>query len=197
MEAAALLALAVLLISIGSYVSLCNWMILYQSFRYEKSNSTVPFIGGIFLVFGFLLIPSLHPIGWLAFVLDYGFLTGIIGLPVLFREIWSMSPFNLLHELRSVGKSPAITIKLYRDGAAMFSMDHKVIQLGLVGFGGRWRNSADNIFELELLPHGKVLRLEPSGDGFVCRNIGTRGTPELLYFDDEILFKRPFTRDRK
>jgi len=90
-------ALAKVLISVGGFVALMNWLTLVP-LRGGRHASTVPFIGAIFLALGAVLVPALRPYAWAAVLMDYGTLLFVVKFPGLAVELWSTSRFTVLAE---------------------------------------------------------------------------------------------------
>jgi hypothetical protein len=63
---------------LGAAFSLLNWVYVYLSWRTGRSHSLIPLIGGVCLLIGALLVPSLHPFAWVP---------GRPGRPVCTRQI--------------------------------------------------------------------------------------------------------------
>jgi hypothetical protein len=57
-----MLGFSIILLSLGTFFFICNWMGFYQSKKREGGYSFAPFITGIFLFAGMMLIPVELPL---------------------------------------------------------------------------------------------------------------------------------------
>ncbi len=70
----------------GLWITIGNWYILIRWFMTKQTASTVPFIGGILLAVSIFNTP-LKFWWWIGMLIDYGFWTGILGLPNLIKQM--------------------------------------------------------------------------------------------------------------
>jgi hypothetical protein len=91
----------------------------------ELLRSTIPLIGGIAGIIGFMGIAALQPYMWAPLVLDLGsagFLT--LTFPRIIKEWWQFSAPNLLREYRSTtDRTKTGTLRLYRSGVFVLRLD--------------------------------------------------------------------------
>ena len=77
---------ALIFCGLGTIIIVGNWCVLIEWLVRKKSSSTIPFVGGMLLMVGLLIFTPLKAICWLGLVVDYGFWTGLSGLPHLIGE---------------------------------------------------------------------------------------------------------------
>jgi len=82
-------AAAILLIGLGTFVIIANWVYVWNTYRRGKYMSTVPFIGGGLAAIGVVMIPaaSIRQWWWVAPIIDIGCWTGVACLPFLLKEL--------------------------------------------------------------------------------------------------------------
>lgn len=102
-----------LFLVLGAFVIIANWTCVWMYYRHGRRSSTVPFLGGGLAAVGVALLPvgEIRQWWWVALALDIGCWTGVMGLPLLMRElIWSRrapaapvdDPTNTSYMLRRV-----------------------------------------------------------------------------------------------
>jgi hypothetical protein len=115
-----LVPLGIILIVLGSFVSLINWCTFFASSR-RRYISPIPLIGATLLGCGMALLPETRPFAWLSLIVDYGTLAFLIVLPSIAWECWATSWINLLHFFKTNDSGRQIEIKLFRRGIAVIS----------------------------------------------------------------------------
>ena len=72
-------SLAILLLVMSAYFIIVNWVILVFQLLKKKTASWIPLIGGIFGVFGLMMLPVEGALDywWVPLVIDYGCLLGM------------------------------------------------------------------------------------------------------------------------
>jgi hypothetical protein len=141
--------IAVVLLTLGAFVSLANWASLVLSLRTGRFCSSVPLLGAGFLVAGALLLPTPRPYAWAGVLLDFGTLALLLALPMIVREMWATCRFNLLEEY--VGRRGATTVylRLFRRGVFTLRWDIRRAagEHGVIGMGniGTWEREADTL----------------------------------------------------
>lgn len=73
-----------LIIIIGNWGGMICW---HLSKDKSKSFSPIPFLGGLFFALCLCNTPFKN-FFWVAFIIDYGFWTGLFGLPYLLSQIF-------------------------------------------------------------------------------------------------------------
>lgn len=71
----------------GLFIIIANWSALIAWRTKNKHSSVVPFFGGVLAAFS-LSFTSLSSFWWVCLVVDYGFWTGLFGLPGLVCDIF-------------------------------------------------------------------------------------------------------------
>ncbi|QDU20571.1 hypothetical protein [Urbifossiella limnaea] len=141
--------IAGLLLALGSWVSLLNWVVLLVSWRTGKFHSAIPFVGGFCLGVGALLLPPLRPYAWAAVLLDWGTIVVVLSLPSVVQELWETSWFNLVEECVGVRGRTTVRLRLFRRGVVVINWDiaRPKGEHGLVGMGqlGRWEQGEDRL----------------------------------------------------
>lgn len=166
---------AITYLALGIFL-LCSSLNLYfvvrncnAAGRKRLLRSTVPLIGGVAGIVGFMGIGALRPYAWTPLVLDIGsagFLA--LTLPRRVKDWWQFSAINLLHEYRSTtDRSKTATLRLYRSGVFALRLDfHR--EEGERGIGqftrlGKWKETATG---LTLVTHdGKLAELSRNDPG--------------------------------
>ena len=135
----------------------------------ELLRSTVPLIGGIAGIVGFMGVDTLKQYAWAPLILDIGsagFL--FLSLPRIFKEWWQFSAFNLQQEYRSTTVSAkTATLRLYKSGVFVLRLDfhRQENERGIGQFSrlGTWQKTATG---LKLLTRdGKSAELSRNGAG--------------------------------
>ena len=136
--------LGAVFITLGTLVSLLNWLYVIQSARTGRFISGVPLFGAAFLATGALLIPGLRWYAWLAIPLDWGTLALVLDMPQIIREEWQTCSWNLLEEYVGRRGDTVVRLRLFRRG-------HLVVYWGverLRSYGGRtghWTREAESL----------------------------------------------------
>ena len=70
--------LSILLIFIGGFIVVANWVIFYNGLVKKKFSSWVPIFGGLFLSIGLGTFPNydLFEYAWIPFFIDWGCVPG-------------------------------------------------------------------------------------------------------------------------
>jgi hypothetical protein len=120
-----------------------NWWSLYASYRDKRFYSGVPLVGATLLGAGLFILPTSRHYCWSAIFLDCGTLALLAAFPVLAREAWSTSRFNLVCEYIGQAATRTVHLRLFRRG--IFTIRLEVRRLpaegGLTSAGqiGTWR----------------------------------------------------------
>jgi hypothetical protein len=80
--------IGLLLLGFGTVISLLNWVYVYLSWRTGRHHSLIPLIGGVRLLIGALLVPSLRPFAWVAVFFDAGTIGVFFAVPLVLWEAW-------------------------------------------------------------------------------------------------------------
>ena len=135
----------------------------------ELLRSTVPLVGGIAGIIGFLGVDALKQYAWTPLVLDIGsagFL--VLTLPRIVKEWWQFSAFNLRQAYRSTtNPAKTATLRLYRSGVFVLRLDfhRQENERGINQFSrlGTWQETATG---LKLMTRdGKSAELSRNGTG--------------------------------
>ncbi|MBR6617087.1 MAG: hypothetical protein IKL00_04335 [Oscillospiraceae bacterium] len=70
----------------GLWITGANWLVLIRWCRTKCTASTIPFVGGALLAISLFNTP-LKYFCWVGLLIDYGFWTGIFGLPYLIKQM--------------------------------------------------------------------------------------------------------------
>lgn len=72
--------MSLILIGVGGYVVVMNWLVVFQWLITKKHSSWTPLVGGVIAAFGVALIPSdaASRYWWLPLVLDWGSIPGLV-----------------------------------------------------------------------------------------------------------------------
>jgi hypothetical protein len=163
---ATLATVGLVLLGLGAAVSLLNWVYVYQSYRTGRSHSLIPLVGGVCLLIGASLIPSLHPFAWVALLADAGTIVVFLSAPAVLWEVWRTCPLNLLGEHVGQHGKTTIRLKLFRRGVFTihWQIDRPPGEPGLISRGriGRWERH-DDLLTLE--DGGKRATFQRSEEG--------------------------------
>ena len=145
------LYIAGLLIGLFAVLAALNAFIVIRNLRSEKYISPFPIVGGVAGFAGFLLTPSLRHYAWAPLILDYGTAVVIFfGIPMLIRESWQISDFNLVREYIACDDHREIRLRFHK--ANIFTIRIKIKrqagELGLVELNthGEWRQDGGALF---------------------------------------------------
>lgn len=158
---------------LGGLISFFNWYSIYASRKSGKSVSSVPLIGAIFLVLGFLGYRQTRSYAWLGVIIDYGTLSLIYVLPRLICEAWKTSSVNLLHRFTVENDGRYTDIRLFRNSVFTIRCVHKpAVPCNDYGalvqsyhFIGKWHQQGD-FFHLDGYGNGRVLEIQKAGEHF-------------------------------
>lgn len=191
-------AYAIAAIVLGVLISVLNWYTLYSSHRRQQHVSPVPLLGGLLLVFGLLSFGEMRCFAWIGLLADYGTLVFLFALPVLLRELWQTSRFNLVHWFVSDQAGRHDDIRLFRSGRFIIRSNYNppapCNQAGAliqsVGLVGRWQTTSDG-FRLEGYSGDRVLEIQLSNGLYVTeeKNYPADREPPYDKFDARLLTK--------
>ena len=116
---------AVILIALGGFVVVMNWVMIIATRRTGRFHSTVPLVGALLLGAGLALLPPTRHYAWAAILTDYGTLVLLYSLPRLVRETWETSERNLIAEYQGGRGIMTASISLYRSGICIIKHDLK------------------------------------------------------------------------
>ena len=74
-------AISVLFLILGTLITVVNWIGVYKAtVKKEQTGSWIPFIGGIMLLIGLLLLPNstAKKMCWIGCIVDWGSIPGIV-----------------------------------------------------------------------------------------------------------------------
>ena len=114
----------------------------------ELLRSTVPLVGGIAGIIGFMSVDALRPYAWAPLILDVGSAGFLVStLPRMAKERWQFSSFNLMREYRATGDAAKTgTLRLYKSGVFVLRLDfhRRENELGISQFTrvGTWQETA-------------------------------------------------------
>jgi hypothetical protein len=134
---------------VGGIVAALNWWSLYASHRDKHFHSSIPLVGTILLGAGMFLFPVTRHYFWTAIFFDYGTLVFLVAVPVLVKEVWSTTSFNLLYEY--LGQTATQTVRLCLPRGDVFTIRvalHRPHgEYGLVSTGrvGTWRREGSSV----------------------------------------------------
>jgi hypothetical protein len=156
---------AAVLIVLGVFVALLNWWSLYSSYRDKRFYSPVPLVGATLLGAGMFILPTCRRYCWSAIFLDYGTLALLAAFPVLAREAWSTSTFNLMCEYLGQADTRTVHLRLFRRGIFTIRLEVRRSpgECGLTSAGqiGTWRRKGS---QLTLQVKGESALFEAIGD---------------------------------
>jgi hypothetical protein len=121
---------------------LANAMSFYRNHVSKRFTSSIPLLGGLFGVVGFLQIPELKNWCWVAVLVDYGSINFLLALPKITKELWQTSRVNLVREFAGKDGGKEVRIRLYKAG--VFTIKHSFTrakdELGLIASSdiGSW-----------------------------------------------------------
>lgn len=137
---------AYVLIAIGGWVSLANWLSPVLSVRGKRNVSAIPVVGAVLLGLGLWLLPATRSFAWIALFADYGTLILIVSAPWIAKEMWLSYNTKLVHSFSAEVGGRLVTIKLYeREIAHIRFVFDPVVPRGVHGGGtsqlglvGKW-----------------------------------------------------------
>jgi hypothetical protein len=125
------------ILGLGAALSLLNWVYVYLSWRTGRTHSLIPLVGGVCLLIGALVVPSLRPFAWVAVVADSGRIVVFLAVPAIVWEAWRTCPLNPLCEF--VGRTSKTTIRLRLFRRGVFTIHRQIERLpgeyGLISKG--------------------------------------------------------------
>jgi hypothetical protein len=151
---------------------LVNALSFYRTHVKKKFTSSIPLVGGLFGLLGFVQIPQLRNWCWVAVLVDYGSIAFLLALPKVVRELWQTSSINLVDEFVGRDGGKEVKIKLYKAG--VFIIKHRITrrqdQPGLVESSdiGSWRETEGAIIltlrsdPVGLRQHGESWKVDRS-----------------------------------
>ena len=83
------------LLILGGWICLVNWMCLYKSWKTKRFHSVVPLVGAILLALGLTSFDRTAPYAWLSPLADYGTIAFLLAIPRLTKEAWNTSRFPI------------------------------------------------------------------------------------------------------
>lgn len=95
---------------------LVNALSFYRTHVKKKFTSSIPLVGGLFGLVGFIQIPQLRKWCWIALLVDYGSVDLLLALPKVVRELWQTSSINLVNEFVGRDGGKEVKITLYKAG---------------------------------------------------------------------------------
>jgi|GEM_PF-6914082 len=145
---------AIALMILGGIFAALNWACMLTSLFTKKHSSMVPPLGGLLLVVGFALHPSLRPYALCGLLLDIGFWAMLVATPMLLREALRSAPWHRVTRVSGQWSDVTFHLSLYRP-------DYYVVRLsrslppGATGWiarfsCGRWVEIAEG---LSLISH--------------------------------------------
>ena len=174
------------LLGLGAAFALVNWVGVYLSWRTGRFHSLIPLLGGVCLLVGALLVPSLRPFAWVAVFADAGTIVVFLSAPAFLWEAWRTCPLNLLGEFAAVSGKTTIRLRHFRRG--VFTIHWQIVRLpgeyGLISKGriGSWQQQDASLVLRDGTDRATFQR--PRGgtsDGWLCVAdfTGTETTPDL------------------
>jgi len=101
---------------------LVNALSFYRTHVKKKFTSSIPLVGGLFGVVGFLQIPQLRKWCWVAVLADYGSIVFLLALPKVAKELWQTSSINLVDEFVGSDGRKEVKIRLYKAGVFVIKL---------------------------------------------------------------------------
>lgn len=92
-----LISIGILLIILGSFVILCNYIYLFKNWinkkqKVDKFHSQIPLFGALLLFVGLTLLPTgFSKYYYFVFAIDPGTVMFVLSLPVLIKEMYNRS----------------------------------------------------------------------------------------------------------
>jgi hypothetical protein len=159
---------ALVFIALGGFIVVMNWWMVIATHRTGQHHSAVPLVGAVLLGAGLALLPQTRLYAWVAILADYGTLILLISLPMLVREAWETSRYNLTAEYRGGRGIMTAHISLYRGDICIIRYDMKRAagEMGIMSTSrvGTWRQEGqrltlqvgDTSAEFEVVSEGKA-----------------------------------------
>jgi hypothetical protein len=182
---------AAILIGVGAFFSVCNWLCLLSSLRRRRFVSPVFPASSLLTTLGLALADSTRPYWWVGLLTDYTFFALLAATPRLISEAWRLSSFTRQQLLVADDGPRHFTLSLHRQGhfllRATFDTGVPCNEHGafISSFGapGRWEEALDGHLRLWSYREGRELLLQPLKSDYVAS--------ETHYPDDA-----PFPYDR-
>jgi hypothetical protein len=167
--------LGVPLVTIGLFLTAANWAGLIEYWRGKREIPGVCPFPSILVFGGCMMLPSLKPYGWLAFVIDYTVPCFLFVLPRLIQDYWQLSRFTRIRELRASDPPRLFVLTLHRRGHFYIKLtcdppmggNERGTGLASSGIMGRWE-AIDDGFLLREYRDQRTLRLRQSGTTYVA-----------------------------
>ncbi len=168
--------LGIILVAVGSLLILRNWIISLECWWKKKGSSTICPFPSVLVFGGSLMLPSLKPYGWLAFIIDYSVPCFVIALPWIIYTFWFTSRWTRIREMWAFDPPRLFVLTLHRRGYFYIKLtcdppqienDHGAI-LESLGITGRWETSDDGFLLTHYFPDQRTLQLRQSGTNYVA-----------------------------
>lgn len=180
--------MAIIMITLGSIISLLNWMTLYESRRTKKFVSSVPIFGALCLGLGLASFEKSRSYAFLCVVVDYGTLVFIISIPSLVKQFWEISRFNLLDTFVAHTMHTEYKLKLYKKGIFAIEaevkppqiIDERGTKVSHFGFQGKWEDKEGTI-QLTEFQDDRTVKLTRTGDRYLATEFDYPQDKEFSY----------------
>ena len=148
-----MIIIGIILILFGGFVTFGNWRIVYESYRYKRSSSMIPFMGGLFLPLGiYCVYPTIY--AFLAIFADPATYSVLCAIPLLTKDAWQTSRFRIEHKLTAESKIARFTLKLFKGSVFFMKIDFdppqtcgEEVKIISDNMQGKWEQN-DNSFQL-------------------------------------------------
>lgn len=107
---------AAVLIGVGAFFSVCNWLCLLSSLRRRRFVSPVFPAPSLLTTLGLALADSTRPYWWVGLLTDYTFFALLAAAPRLISEAWRLSSFTRQQLLVADDGPRHFTFSLHRRG---------------------------------------------------------------------------------
>ena len=142
-------ALALLLIALGGFIIVSNWLTPALTRRTGRNHSAVPLLGAVFTGAGLWLLPAARHWAWAPFLADCGTLFLLAGLPIMVYQEWRTSRFNFIAEYWGQRDALTVRVRLFQQGHCVVVEETRRApgEAGIVGLSlvGTWRRHDDHL----------------------------------------------------
>ena len=169
-------SVATILIGIGAFLSVGNWLCLLSSLRGRRFVSPVFPAPSLLTTLGLALLDATRPYWWLGLFTDYTLFGLLAATPRLIADAWRLSSFTRQQLLVADDGSRHFTLSLHRHGyfllRATFDSGVPCNEHGafISSFGapGRWEETSDGQLRLWSYREDRELTLHPHNSDYIA-----------------------------
>jgi hypothetical protein len=167
---------ATMLIGIGAFLSVANWLCLLSSLYRRRFVSAVCPAPSILTTIGLALLDSTRPYWWVGLFTDYTLFGVLAATPRLIVGAWRLSSFTRQQLLVADDGPRHFVLSLHRHGHFLLRAtfdpgvrcDEHGAFISTFGAPGRWEATSDGQLRLWSYRDARELTLQPVSSGYVA-----------------------------